>query len=75
MPELEVWNVFKFSPPQFQTWPSEVSAIVKNPPHLAAATGTGNAFTLEGILKDPPSPGPPPLPRPNRPSPSSRPQV
>lgn len=62
-------------PPQFQTRPSSVSAIVKNPPQETAATGTVNASTLEGTLSPPPSFGPGPGPRPNLPSPSSRPQV
>ena len=64
-----------FLPPQFQTCPSSVSTIVKNPPQDTVAIGTGNAFTLQGILSPPPSFGPRPGPRPNRPSPSSRPQV
>lgn len=63
------------SPPQLQSCPSEVNAIVKNPPQVTEEIGTGKAATLEGILSAPPSPGPPPPPRPNLPSPSSRPHV
>lgn len=62
-------------PPQFQSCPSSVSTVVKKPPQETAATATGNALTLEGILSPPPSLGPRPGPRPNLPSPSSRPQV
>lgn len=62
-------------PPQFQIFPSSVSTIVKNPPQETAATDTGNASTLEGMLNPPPSFGPRPGPSPNLPSPSSRPQV
>lgn len=63
------------SPPQLQSCPSGVNAIVKNPPQVTEEIGTGKAATLEGILSAPPSPGPPPPPRPNLPSPSSRPHV
>lgn len=62
-------------PPQHQTFPSSVSAIVKKPPQATAATGTGNASTLHGTLRPPAWSGPRPGPRPNLPSPSSRPHV
>lgn len=65
---------FEFAP-QLHSCPSEVSASVKKPPQATAATGTGSVLTLEGTLREPASPGPPPLPSPNLPSPSSRPQV
>lgn len=66
---------FTSLPPQFQICPSSVNTVVKKPPQETAATGMGSAFTLEGILSPPPSFGPRPGPRPNLPSPSSRPHV
>lgn len=65
----------EYLPPQFQSWPPSVNAIVKKPPHETAATGSGIAFTSEGVLSPPAKSGPRPGPRPNLPSPSSRPQM
>lgn len=68
---------FEFSllPPQLHNPPQGVSAKVKKPPQATAETGTGKALTFDGTLIEPASPGPPPLPNPSLPSPSSRPHV